>query len=570
MSKSFTASAILLLRDEGALALDDPAAAYVPELAGWANGAADAGPLTIRHLLTMTAGFPTDDPWGDRQQGLPLDEFRRAAGARRRASTGRQAPASSTPTSGYAILGLIVAAASGVPYDEFVRTRLLAPLGMTRTGFAAEEFPRRRARRRLPARPGRLGGAAVRPLRRVRPDGRRVLLRRRPGDLVRGVRGGVPAGRMRPRWPRRAAAGGRSHPLAAASRRLMQLPQAVTGWRAPDRLPGGPPGCARLLRLRAVRRRGPGARPGGQPQRRLPGLRVEHALAPGDRPRRHRARQRHLHAHVRRGRPASCGRCSTSASAGHVAHVAARRARARGRSRGRRPWRRRTSVSPAAARLGRRRGGRAVLARTWPSTGRTRSGAPTWRCCGRGSATFTVDDGTAGRVRHPGAPPLVADRRAGHGRGRDPAQPAAAAARPVARHRRPAGPRLGRSPRPLADRDRLAQRRRRRQPGPRRCPSRRRPTRASSRGGCGWRPSGRPADPRSVTRRATAARLGHGRAGRRARDGDPRRCSSTRHRRAAPGRRGPLTRLARACLDRQENPWAQARNRFRYGLVPYR
>ena len=33
--------------------------------------------MSIRHLLTMTAGFPTDDPWGDRQQGLPLEEFGR-------------------------------------------------------------------------------------------------------------------------------------------------------------------------------------------------------------------------------------------------------------------------------------------------------------------------------------------------------------------------------------------------------------------------------------------------------------------------------------------------------------
>ena len=37
MSKSFTASAVLLLRDAGALALDDPAAQYVPELAGWTS-----------------------------------------------------------------------------------------------------------------------------------------------------------------------------------------------------------------------------------------------------------------------------------------------------------------------------------------------------------------------------------------------------------------------------------------------------------------------------------------------------------------------------------------------------
>src|ERR1700748_1683881 len=35
MSKSFTASAIMLLRDEGALRLDDPAASYVPEMSGW-------------------------------------------------------------------------------------------------------------------------------------------------------------------------------------------------------------------------------------------------------------------------------------------------------------------------------------------------------------------------------------------------------------------------------------------------------------------------------------------------------------------------------------------------------
>ncbi|MGH3294342.1 MAG: serine hydrolase, partial [Trebonia sp.] len=42
-------------------------------------------------------------------------------------------------------------------------------------------------------------------------------------------------------FPPDGAAAAQGHPLAAASRRLMQLPQAVTAWRAPDRLPGGPP-----------------------------------------------------------------------------------------------------------------------------------------------------------------------------------------------------------------------------------------------------------------------------------------------------------------------------------------
>ena len=98
MTKSFTASAILALRDEGRLNLDDLAEDHVPELRGWPLVSPDAARISIRHLLTMTAGFPTDDPWGDRQQGLPLEEFA-AFLARASASIARPAPASSTPTS---------------------------------------------------------------------------------------------------------------------------------------------------------------------------------------------------------------------------------------------------------------------------------------------------------------------------------------------------------------------------------------------------------------------------------------------------------------------------------------
>ena len=75
MTKSFTASAILTLRDDGLLRLDDLAEEYVPELRDWPPVSPDAARISIRHLLTMTAGFPTDDPWGDRQQGLPLQDF---------------------------------------------------------------------------------------------------------------------------------------------------------------------------------------------------------------------------------------------------------------------------------------------------------------------------------------------------------------------------------------------------------------------------------------------------------------------------------------------------------------
>jgi CubicO group peptidase (beta-lactamase class C family) len=231
MSKSFTASAVMLLRDAGALALDDPAAGYLPELAGWTSGAAGAAPLTIRNLLTMTAGFPTDDPWGDRQQGLPIDEFRALLA---RGVTFNWAPGTRFEYSnlGYAVLGLIVTAASGLPYDEFIRTRLLAPLGMARTGFTAGEF----------------AAAELAVGYRHGPDGWQELPYDPYGafapmggvfscvaDLATWSAGFAAA------FPPDGAASAAPHPLAPASRRQMQLPQAVTGWRAPDRIPGGPP-----------------------------------------------------------------------------------------------------------------------------------------------------------------------------------------------------------------------------------------------------------------------------------------------------------------------------------------
>lgn len=67
MSKSFTCMAILKLRDEGKLNLDDPAYLYIPELKNLKYPTADAPHITIRHLMTHGAGFPEDNPWGDRQ-----------------------------------------------------------------------------------------------------------------------------------------------------------------------------------------------------------------------------------------------------------------------------------------------------------------------------------------------------------------------------------------------------------------------------------------------------------------------------------------------------------------------
>src|SRR5258706_10954100 len=67
MTKSFTAMSILRLRDEGKLQLSDPVAKYIPEMESLKYPSKDASPITIFNLLTMSAGFPEDNPWGDRQ-----------------------------------------------------------------------------------------------------------------------------------------------------------------------------------------------------------------------------------------------------------------------------------------------------------------------------------------------------------------------------------------------------------------------------------------------------------------------------------------------------------------------
>lgn len=139
MTKSFTAATVLSLRDAGRLTLDDSVARYVPELGtdGWASM------LTIRHLLTMGGGFPTDDPWGDRQQGLPLDQFRRllAAELNPRWTPGVRFEYSNL---GYAVIGLVIEAVTNLSYPEAVHRHVLDPVGMTDSAFDLKALRGRR------------------------------------------------------------------------------------------------------------------------------------------------------------------------------------------------------------------------------------------------------------------------------------------------------------------------------------------------------------------------------------------------------------------------------------------
>ncbi len=139
MTKSFTAATVLSLRDEGRYSLDDPIERYVllPELRGPTT---DSPPITIRHLLTMTSGLATDDPWGDRQQGLDLEAFSDLLQGR---FTFAWVPGTRFEYSnlGYGILGRLITNVAGAEYREVVRDRFLWPLGMDSTTFLEADVP---------------------------------------------------------------------------------------------------------------------------------------------------------------------------------------------------------------------------------------------------------------------------------------------------------------------------------------------------------------------------------------------------------------------------------------------
>jgi CubicO group peptidase (beta-lactamase class C family) len=143
MSKAFTALAILKLRDEGRLQLDDPAERHVPEMKGWRYPTADSPRITVRDLITHTAGFVEDNPWGDRQQPMTEAEFSAVLKAGVPWSRG---PGLSMEYSnlGYATLGRIVKNVSGQRYQSYIGRSIFQPLGMASTTYDIFKSPAER------------------------------------------------------------------------------------------------------------------------------------------------------------------------------------------------------------------------------------------------------------------------------------------------------------------------------------------------------------------------------------------------------------------------------------------
>ncbi len=138
VSKLFTSTAILELRDAGKLGLDDPVAKYLPEFAKVKNPFAGSPPVTIRDLLTHTSGLPRDT---DIPYWTTHDFPQRPALMASLADLTLLHPPGAVyhySNLGMGLLGQVVAAVSGQPYGDYLREHIFTPLGMTHSTAAPD------------------------------------------------------------------------------------------------------------------------------------------------------------------------------------------------------------------------------------------------------------------------------------------------------------------------------------------------------------------------------------------------------------------------------------------------
>jgi CubicO group peptidase (beta-lactamase class C family) len=135
-SKQFTAAVIVLLAQEGKLALDDDVRRFVPELPRY------EAPITIRHLLNHTSGL-RDYTDLMALAGWQMEDFTTAEQAlamivRQKALNFRPGAQYLYSNSGFFLLSVIAARAGGKPFPDLARERIFEPLGMTSTHFHSD------------------------------------------------------------------------------------------------------------------------------------------------------------------------------------------------------------------------------------------------------------------------------------------------------------------------------------------------------------------------------------------------------------------------------------------------
>ena len=163
MTKTVATVAALQLMEEGQLSLDDPVSKFLPEFGQiqvMAGGTADAPqlrapkrPVTVRHLLTHTAGFATGSAQGNDEAVKRFNRFdlHQSASLEDYAAYVARQPLARDPGErfvydgvGLEVLARLLEVASGQPFDLLLQKRVLQPLGMADTAFSV--LPAKRGR----------------------------------------------------------------------------------------------------------------------------------------------------------------------------------------------------------------------------------------------------------------------------------------------------------------------------------------------------------------------------------------------------------------------------------------
>lgn len=139
ITKTFNAIAIMQLRDRGKLKLDDPVVKYVPEIAAVHDPFGPVEAITIRQLLTHSAGFRSPTwPWGGDKPWHPFEPTKWSQIVAMLPYTEVEfAPGSKYSYSnlGYVFLGQIIERLSGDDFEVYIDKNILKPLEMYRTYF---------------------------------------------------------------------------------------------------------------------------------------------------------------------------------------------------------------------------------------------------------------------------------------------------------------------------------------------------------------------------------------------------------------------------------------------------
>ena len=139
ITKTFTAIAIMQLRDRGLLTLDDPIVKYVPELREVSDTFGTIEDVTIRHLLSHSAGFRNPTwPWGGDKPWHPFEPTRWAQVAAMMPYTEilfKPGSGFSYSNPGYIFLGRVIEALSGDDFEVYLEKNVLRPLGMRNSYF---------------------------------------------------------------------------------------------------------------------------------------------------------------------------------------------------------------------------------------------------------------------------------------------------------------------------------------------------------------------------------------------------------------------------------------------------